>query len=538
MAALANLLLCLLLTAFSNAAPPLFESEKIQLTNADIRALSPACKVYSKDPDWPSEDAWTALDELVHGSLLQPRPQAAPCYPDPEYNAEGCAAMTAKWTNSHTHFDDPLEMMSPVYQGLTCVPPNIYDSKGCTQGGLPLYIINATTPKHVKAGVNSARNTGEIEYLEEYVDEVEGYAGPAFKCGTGVQAFEIYKAAHEKCRVVVGGEGETVGVMGGYIQGAGHSPLISLYGTGADQVLAFEVVTPDGRFVTADSTQNTDLFWAMRGGGGSTFGVATSVTIKAYPDMPVTVSRFSFSTANMSNETFWGGVRAYFDYFIPNADAGTYSYFLLLPNVTNLGIRFDPNITHYPSFYPAWHSSFPLEVVSKVNVTSGSRLSPRANFEDPELLNKTFSNIKLSSQTNHFIVGFNMKNICPSNPSNAVNPAWRQNVFFSLQSVRWSLNATAAQILEARKEFSYGTMQRWRDITPGAGSYLAESDRLEPEFQQSFYGDKYERLLEIKKRYDPLDVFWAATSVGSEFWAVDSVDGLPKENGKLCRVQG
>ena len=58
-----------------------------------------------------------------------------------------------------------------------------------------------------------------IEYLEEYVDEKLGYSGPAFKTGTGVQAFEIYKAADEKGRVVVGGEGETVGVMGGYIQG-------------------------------------------------------------------------------------------------------------------------------------------------------------------------------------------------------------------------------------------------------------------------------------------------------------------------------
>ena len=78
--------------------------------------------------------------------------------------------------------------------------------------------------------------------------------------------------------------------MGGYIQGGGHSPLSCLHGLAADQVLSAEVVTPDGRFVTADFTQNTDLFWAIRGGGGSTFGVVTSITVKAYPDMPVTAS--------------------------------------------------------------------------------------------------------------------------------------------------------------------------------------------------------------------------------------------------------
>lgn len=361
--------------------------------------------------------------------------------------------------------------------------------------------------------------------------------------------------------------------MGGYIQGGGHSPLTSIYGTGADQVLAFEVVTPDGNFVTADFTQNTDLFWALRGGGGSTFGVATSVTVKAFPDVQTTAARFSFNTTAVGNETFWAGVRAYFNYFPTNADLGTYAYFVLLPNnpaqgvwtfqmtpffapnktleeteailqpwltqLDTLGIKVDPNITHYDSFYPAWVESFPLEVIQKVNVASGSRLFPRANFADPDLLNTTFANIRLSSERNRVIVGFNIKATAPGgggDPDNAVNPAWRENLLFAIQSVRWSVNATAGQIWEARRGFTLGDMQRWRDVSPGAGSYLAESDRLEPDFQQAFYGDKYPRLLEIKRKYDPGDVFYAATAVGSEFWNVVTANTLPSENGRLCRV--
>jgi FAD/FMN-containing dehydrogenase len=61
-----------------------------------------------------------------------------------------------------------------------------------------------------------------------------------------------------------------VGVFGGYSQGGGHGPLISTYSPGADQILSAEVVTADGQFVTASSTENTDLFWALRGGGGGT----------------------------------------------------------------------------------------------------------------------------------------------------------------------------------------------------------------------------------------------------------------------------
>ncbi|KAK1589797.1 FAD binding domain-containing protein [Colletotrichum navitas] len=567
-------------------------------------AAAVRCKVYPGDAAWPSDEAWTSLNERVDNRLLKPRPQAAACYNGPEYDAAACARMSGNWTNSYIHLEDPIEMFSPVYQGLTCLPPNIYDSGNCTMGGFPWYVINATSPKHVQEGVRFAAETGvrlvvkntghdfsgksgggeslsiwtrylkDVEYVEEVIDAVEGYSGPAFKCGTGVQAFEIYKVASEYNKVVVGGEGETVGVMGGYIQGGGHSPLSSIYGTGADQALSFEVVTVDGELVTANHTQNSDLFWALRGGGGSTFGVAISVTVKAFPDVTTTAAAFKFSTADgISNETFWAGVRSYFDSFIHNADNGTYAYFVMLPNnpspgdflfqmtpffapnktvedvnalfdpwfaeLRKLGIDFTPNITQYGSFYPAWQDFFPLEAVEKVNVQSGSRLFPRRNFEDVELKQATFDAIRISLETNHVFVGFNIKATSPDNPDNAVNPAWRENILFAIQSVRWPVNATADQILEARKGFTFGDMQRWRDVSPGAGSYLSESDRMEPNFQQSFYGDtKYPRLLELKRKWDPNDVFYAATAVGSEFWTIHTADGLPHENGKLCRVEG
>ena len=79
-------------------------------------------------------------------------------------------------------------------------------------------------------------------------------------------------------------------------------------------------------------------------------------------------------------------------------------------------------------------------------------------------------------------------------------------------------------------------MQRWRDVSPGAGSYLGESDILEPNFQQSFYGTSYARLLSIKKALDPKNVFFAQTAVGSEDWQVVTANGLPSGNGRLCRI--
>lgn len=61
----------------------------------------------------------------------------------------------------------------------------------------------------------------------------------------------------------------TVGGYGGLVAGGGYSTVSSLYGLAADQVVQLQAVTADGRFVSADSETNPDLFYAMRGGGGS-----------------------------------------------------------------------------------------------------------------------------------------------------------------------------------------------------------------------------------------------------------------------------
>ena len=63
--------------------------------------------------------------------------------------------------------------------------------------------------------------------------------------------------------------GSTVGAFGGWMAGGGHSALASTYGLGSDQPLSIEVVTADGRFVTASPDENSDLFYAMLGGGPS-----------------------------------------------------------------------------------------------------------------------------------------------------------------------------------------------------------------------------------------------------------------------------
>ena len=77
------------------------------------------------------------------------------------------------------------------------------------------------------------------------------------------------------------GSSPGVGVMG-YTLGGGLGWLARKYGLAADSVRAIEVVTADGQVRRASATENSDLFWALRGGGGS-FGVVTGMEIQLYP---------------------------------------------------------------------------------------------------------------------------------------------------------------------------------------------------------------------------------------------------------------
>lgn len=190
---------------------------------------------------------------------------------------------------------DPASVMWPLFEGRSCLPPDLA-SGSCTLGGYSSYAVNVSTVAQIQLSVNFARNAGlrlvakntghdfngkstgagalgiwthhlkDIVYYENY--QLGNYSGPAVKMGAGVQAFEIYEKANELGFTAVGGEGKTVGVAGGYVLGGGHSPMSSLYGLAADQVLALEVVLASGRFVTVTEQSDPDLFWALRGGGG------------------------------------------------------------------------------------------------------------------------------------------------------------------------------------------------------------------------------------------------------------------------------
>ncbi len=110
--------------------------------------------------------------------------------------------------------------------------------------------------------------------------EVDGPAQIAH-VGAGVEWGKVLAAAQEHGLAPLLGSSPTVGAVG-YTLGGGLGWLGRKYGLSLDNVVRFEVVTADGRLRKASASENSELFWGLRGGGGS-LGIVTSMTIRLFP---------------------------------------------------------------------------------------------------------------------------------------------------------------------------------------------------------------------------------------------------------------
>jgi hypothetical protein len=168
-----------------------------------------------------------------------------------------------------------------------------------------------------------------------------------------------------------------------------------------------------------------------------------------------------------------------------------------------------------------------------------TRLFPRKNWEDEKLFSATMAAIRNSVEGGYTFHGIHMRptEAIAGYPGNsATNPAFRDTVMHADLFDRGSADQSVQAQKDSHLRFE-GYMNKIREATKGSGAYINEADWDEPGWQQSFWGNNYEKLLTIKKQRDPWGVFWARTTVGNEGWEVKTENGLPGENGRLCRVK-
>lgn len=124
----------------------------------------------------------------------------------------------------------------------------------------------------------------------------------AVAVGAGALWGDVYgQVMHGASRYVQGGGCLSVGVAG-FTLGGGFGSFSKAFGTGAANLLEAEVVTGDGRARTVNARQDPDLFFALRGGGGS-FGVVTRLVLRTHP-LPQSIGAALFEVKAKDAESF------------------------------------------------------------------------------------------------------------------------------------------------------------------------------------------------------------------------------------------
>jgi hypothetical protein len=78
-------------------------------------------------------------------------------------------------------------------------------------------------------------------------------------------------------------------------------------------------------------------------------------------------------------------------------------------------------------------------------------------------------------------------------------------------------------------KMTYSIMPQLEAVIPGGGAYMNEADFRTPNWQEAFFGSNYAGLLAVKKKWDPANLLYAITTVGSEAWNV-------APDGRMCRA--
>ncbi|KAI9371230.1 hypothetical protein BJX61DRAFT_543879 [Aspergillus egyptiacus] len=346
--------------------------------------------------------------------------------------------------------------------------------------------------------------------------------------------------------VVVGGADPTVGCIGGYLQGAGHGTLSPQFGLATDQVLEYTVVLASGETVVANDCQNTDLFTALRGGGGGTYGVVLSATVKAYPTRRTLSHTLTITDLKKQNSSAVLNATAPYGLEIPrHRGRGLRRYSncrrrrwdnvvddLLPGNGTDYLVESTWNIhSSWLAWYKSTHHTSPgnnQPMMASRFFDKGALLGQQENLTSLLTTLTTEPSADITTTTTSVIL-LNLVaggKVLEDTPHTSVNPAWRRT-YLLLQVIDfWPANAGATEIAELKDDLTRRKLGAMKEAAPGMGTYGNEADPYDPEWREDWYGEKYDWLVGVKQKYDSEGVFWCWRCVGNEGWEEVTGGGL------------
>ncbi|WP_030191659.1 FAD-binding oxidoreductase [Streptomyces violaceorubidus] len=205
----------------------------------------------------PAPATWTALAGSLDGRLIRPGDPA--------------------WETAHQLYNTRFDTLRPTAVAYVAHPDDIRTALSYARAHhIPVAIRNGG---HSYAGWSSG--DGRLIIDVSKLNRVRASSGEAV-VGAGAKLIDVYRALAAKGVTVPAGSCPTVGISG-LTLGGGHGVVSRAYGLTCDSLTQATLITADGRELTANATDNSDLFWALRGAGNGNFGIVTEFRFRSHP---------------------------------------------------------------------------------------------------------------------------------------------------------------------------------------------------------------------------------------------------------------
>ena len=365
----------------------------------------------------------------------------------------------------------------------------------------------------------------------------------------------------------------------------GFGSFSKTYGLAAGSLLEAEIVTADGVIRTVNEARDPELFWALKGGGGGTFGVVTRLTLATHP-LPDKFGALTLTLQARSDEAFRRLIARFVDLYASDlfnprwgeqVRAGPDNRLRIMMVFQGLSkaqasAAFKPLLDFanaYPADYDGVQSLSASDVPSRYlwngwvlrffarsavefdDRTSASWTDfwwrgdgdqvgafwhayasawlPATLLEPSQrsaLVDAWFAASRRWTVSLHFNKG--LAGAPDAAIAAARNTPMNPDVAsaFALAITAASQPAPAANAAPepnaaARAARVQAAIQALRAVAPATGTYVIECDYFQPDWQRAFWGENYPRLREIKQRYDPNGLFIVHHGVDSEDWSSD-----------------
>lgn len=340
--------------------------------------------------------------------------------------------------------------------------------------------------------------------------------------GAGVRMLDLYRRLGEYGVTIPGGTCPGVGIAG-LTLGGGIGFLSRHYGLTCDNLLAVDLVAANGDTPRAGAEEHPDLFWALRGGGGGNFGIATAFTFRVHPIGEVTTCALTWPWDDVAEVIdAWQHWAPFADdrltvaLGLPSPGAGVISATGLftgssaelqapiapllaagtpspptiqtVPYLTAAEQFAGPPIDGLPFKNASAFASAPLSAAGIATLVDGLRVAPTA-----------------SNLVGFFPLGGQIAAVGPS----ATAFAHRDALFdLQYQAYWWDGTEEAADVAWVRD-------LRAAMAPYTSGAYVNYIDADLPDWETAYHGENLARLSRVKARYDPDDVFNGPQSVPS-----------------------